>query len=406
LALQQPTKEDNKPMPKQMVDTQLLMAEILLEGKNAKEAVTMYQPLIDQLKGEKKSEEKTETKTEAKEEPKGEGKDEKAEAKPPELDITMLRIFSGSVKAYLELGDFAKAGEAAGVMADITPDDRAANGTLHAFEDLLDKHRKAAETKLKAARDKNDSIAINEAQAKVDATRTALGNLLTKLAGRKRFPVPNLVRYAETMAELGMASESNKLYEQILEISKSANEANKGKAELIAMLVEGRLIVQLRKEGKYAEALDHADALIKAHSNLLDPMIAKALVLQDWADKDASHLDDAAGQWLEVRNMLASSLKKPSDPQKVAEWQKFRDQYYDAIYSAADCRHKQAQILLKGDKTKAVAKATEGAQLLYGMLIQNEKLNDKQETIDKYQDLLKKLKLIISGPSAAKKPSV
>jgi hypothetical protein len=419
LALQQEARtaanDDKKPLSKQLVETQLLMGEILLEGKNAKDATALLQPLIDQIKSETKVETKDETKTESKGEAKTEAKEDakgeaKAEAKetspenkPPaaDIDLTTLRIFVSGVKAYLEIGDLVKAGEAACVLADVSPDQAMANSALGTFSDLFDKYRKSGETKLKAAREANNAIETSAAEARIEASRTALINLLKKLALRKRFAVPNLMHFAELLAELGLATESNKLYEDVLKMCEGTNNP---KAAQYRDAIQARVIDQLRKESKYERAVEVADDLIKAHPNALEPKMAKGRVLQEWSEKDPSHLDAAVELWLELRNFLAPSLKRPADPRKIPDWQKIQDQYYDAIYNAAEGRFKQAQMSLKGsDKTKAVAKATEGAQLLYGQLIQSEKLNGKQEMVDKYQDLLKKLRLIISGPSAGKK---
>ena len=45
--------EPGKPLPKYMLDTQLLLAEVYNEGGEAKEAAALYQPLVDLIKAEK-----------------------------------------------------------------------------------------------------------------------------------------------------------------------------------------------------------------------------------------------------------------------------------------------------------------------------------------------------------------
>ena len=74
--------QPGKPLPKYMLEDQLLLAEVYHEGGEAKQAAALFQPLVDAIKAEK----------------------------PQSFDNNTIRIFLGAVRAYCALNDLDKAG--------------------------------------------------------------------------------------------------------------------------------------------------------------------------------------------------------------------------------------------------------------------------------------------------------
>ncbi len=113
--------EPDKPLPRPLLETQLLLAEVELESAGdatsdedakarATKAAGLVTPLVDWI----------------------------AKEKPKPLDTTLLRVFVTAVRANLALGDLAKAQAAAGVLVEQGPDDEVVDGVLYTVARLFD----------------------------------------------------------------------------------------------------------------------------------------------------------------------------------------------------------------------------------------------------------------------------
>jgi tetratricopeptide (TPR) repeat protein len=177
----------------------------------------------------------------------------------------------------------------------------------------------------------------------------------------------------ETLDAIGMTAEANAAFQQILDRAKS----DKGfaKASDRAMVrVRTQLVRGLREQGKFSEALDQVDQLLKENPNSLEPLVEKGKILQAWAEKDSAKFDDAVTQWTTVRNRLQAFREKPKE-------------YYDANYNVALCLVRMAE----KSKNSAIAldRSKKAEQVLKAILILNPSM-DGPDRVAQYKALLDK----------------
>jgi tetratricopeptide (TPR) repeat protein len=338
--------EAGRPLPKYYMEMQLLLAEIRNEGGQHKEAVALYQPMIDMIEAEK----------------------------PQTLDATTLRIFLGAVRAYSALGQLDKAGKVSTLLIDLGPDTLEVNAGLIEFAKLLNlecKKASAVVTELESA--KNDEE-LNKAKVRLASLQELLGKILLKLADRREVSLAGMMFLGETLNSLGMTAQAGGELQKILDRAKTDKDFAKA-AEKAMPRIRTELLKTLRERGKFDEALAQVDQLIKEHPNALDPLMEKGKILEAWAEKDPTKFDDAVAHWAMVRNRLQPLANRPGCPAE----------YFDVMYNVAKCLVREAQ--QSKDKTVVLDRAKKAEQVLKAPLILNPTLNGP-DMVAKYKVLL------------------
>ncbi|MHB1036939.1 MAG: hypothetical protein ACYC35_20095 [Pirellulales bacterium] len=340
LDLQRKTVEAGKPLPRAVMETQLLLAEVHLEGGQADKAAPLLQPLVDAFKG----------------------------AKNQSLDNLTLRTFVAAVRAYVALADLAKAGEVATVLTESGGDIPEVNSVLVGFARQLHAELKAAQGVVEGAGVANtDPKAVEAAQKKLTSTQDILVKVLEQLAKRQQNTLAGMVFIGDTCAELRMSDKAREQYQRILKKAADDPALTQTYAKALTR-TRAQLVGLLRSEGKFDEAGKEVDVLIKDNPRALEPLMEKGRILQAQAETDPKHYDAAVGHWTKLRTMLARMQRKPPE-------------YYEVIYNTAFCLAGQSD--RSGDKTKAA----QSEQLLKSTLVLSPKLSGP-DMVAKYKALL------------------
>ena len=338
--------DSGRPLPKHYLDMQLLLAELRNESGQPKEAVALYQPLIDIIQAEK----------------------------PQTLDATTLRIFLGAVRAYSAMGDLDKAGAVSTLLIDLGPDTLEVNNGLIEFAKLLNLECKKASARVTELETTTNDQEINKAKVRLASLQELLGKIVLKLVGRRELSLPGMMFLGETLNSLGMTAEAGSEFQKIFDRAKTDKDFAKA-AEKATARIHTELFKSYRERGKFDEALAQVDLLIKEHPNALDPMMEKGRILEAWAEKDPSKFDDAVAQWAMVRNRLQPLANRPGCP----------PEYFDVMYNVANCLVREAQ--RSKDKSVTLDRAKKAEQVLKAALILNPTLNGP-DTVAKYKVLL------------------
>jgi hypothetical protein len=337
--------EPGQPMPQNLLDSQLLLAEVYNEGGDAKQAAELYQPLVDAIRAEK----------------------------PKTFDTGTIRVFLGAVRAYCTLNEIDKAGAVSGVLVELGPDTQQVNEVLVGFARLLDNERKKADAKVTELKDSIDANAVAAAQARQASVAALLGKTLTKLSERKELTLAHMVFLGQTLNTIGMTDAASEVFQKILKRTETDPEFAK-RAEKAMSLIRTELLKALRKQEKYDEALKQVNQLIADNRNALEPLLEKGYILEAMAEKDPAKFKEAVDHWSALRNRLQGMRPKPKE-------------YYDVMYNVANCLVREAE------KSKTKAKKAESAKtaekVLKSALILNPKLNGPDAEA-KYKALLNK----------------
>jgi tetratricopeptide (TPR) repeat protein len=345
LDIQRRMVERGKPWPEQLIDTQLLAAEIALDAGEAKEAVGLFAPLVAMIKA----------------------------SRPESLDKTTLRIFRGAVLGYAALGDMQRASDVGTLLLEMGPDQPAVHAALVEFAKLVNEERKKAEAGVSAA-PAADQGAIDAARAQLKAVQNTLGGLVKKLAQRKQLSPYGVVFVADTCVVLEMEADAKELYQAFLErLEKDADFARTGVKAKTRVL--SQLIGLLRKEGSFQEADRQVKELVRTNPRALEPRMEQGRILQAWAEQDPTKYAEAANIWTRLRNVLQGMSKKPPE-------------FYDVTYDLALCL--AAQGMNEKDAEKSKAMLMQSAQVLKSTLVLNPTLNGP-DTVAKYNALLTEL---------------
>ena len=341
-------------LAQQLQDSQLLLAEVRMEGDKVEEALQLLQPMVDALK-----------------------------SKPPAgVDRTTLRILVNSVRAYAALGKVNDSIEVGNILVTGGEDIPPVNGVLIEFSKMIKGEWKKAAGELIAADASKDDGRINNAKLAETSSREALSKLLEKLNERKQYDLGGLVFLAESSLEIGLTDKAREQFQAI--IDRSAADPTFAKVAAKAMTrVRSQLIGILRTEKKYEDALKQVEALLVAQPNALEPLIEKGNILQALAEANPKRYEEAVKWWTTIRLKLSAEKgKKPPA-------------YYDVIYNCAVCLKEQ----------KDPAKSTQAAQLLNGTLALSPAL-DGPDRVEKYKALLKQLQGTKAAPvKPAAKPA-
>lgn len=326
-------------IPSLQFETQLLLAEVLMEEKNYTEAAALYDPLVQDLK-----------------------------TNPPSaIDNNVLRTFVGAVRAHLAAGAVAPAGAAALALAAQTKDEPQHNAILVDFAKLVTLEAKKAEAAVIEAEAAGDAAAKDQATSRWNDTRQVLGQLLDTLAQRQNHQVQHLVFIGDGCAGLGQADKARDCYMRLLSMVEK-DEAAKKAAGAAVTRVRTQLIGLLRAQGKFAEASKQVDELLKTNPNALEPLMEKGRILQSWAETDPKRYAECVAHWTHVRTLLGRVRKRPPE-------------YYEALYNAALC------LLYEARYTKKKEKALQAEQILKSTLTLSPSLSGP-DMVARYKALL------------------
>jgi hypothetical protein len=345
LRLQQKKAEPGEPPSRSLTETQLLLAEVKLNTGNAQEAAALLQPLVDVLTA----------------------------SKPEEVDNTVVRIYTGAVRAYLALDNPEKAAEIGTVLADWGPDVQNVNIALVEILRALNNKRKLAEADVTAASGNANSPAVEQARVKLKSVTDMMNKLLVKMTSRKDFSLLTSVYFADMCMAAGLPDIARETYLRV------ANRAEKDPAFARSggkslMRVRAQLVDLLAKTGDYDEAYKQISQLAAANPRALDLLMTQGRILLSWSQSDPSHYKQAAEHWAKLRNMLQGTLKKPPE-------------YYEATYNWAASLYGQASETK--DKTQAAEMAKQAVQLLKSTLVLSPELSGP-DMVEQYNALLKK----------------
>lgn len=359
------TESGGAALAQSLQDTQLLLAEVRLEGDLMEEALQLLQPMVEALK-----------------------------AKPPAgVDRTTLRILVNSVRAYAALGKVNDSIEVGNILVTGGEDIPPVNGVLIEFAKMIKGEWKKGAAELIAAEESKEEGRINNAKLSETNSKEALVKLLKKLNERKQYDLTGLVFLAESSLEISQSladepradfqKKARDQFQAIIDREQSDPAFAKVAAKAMTR-VRSQLIGLLREEKKYPEALAQVEALLKAQPNALEPMIEKGNIMQALAETDPKKYDDAVKWWSGIRNKLQNQPgKKPPA-------------YYEVVYNTAFCLVAQKQ----------PEKNTQASQLLSATLALAPSL-DGPDRVEKYKALLKQLPAAKAAPAkpAAAKPA-
>ncbi len=345
--------------PDTLMETQVLLAQIYLEGNQNKEALAVLQPVVDLI----------------------------LKIKPTELSDMMVEVFRLGVRANLGLKNFDEAGKVGGVLIDLGPDNPRVNGTLVQFIQRVDAERRVLETTLNTLPDSTPPAELDRIRNDLQSIKTMLGNMLLKMSTREQLNATSMVYIGRLFGELDMLDESEKQYRNLLKKADDDPDFRKDAEKLFAW-VRSKQIELLRKRGKYPEALEQAKKLSEEYKGALEPLVAQAEILQAWAEKDPSKYDDAIGKWTEIRRKL--ERKQPHPPA-----------YYDSVYNTSALLLSQAKKLMATNKEAGLEKGRTGEKVINSLLIGLPNLDGNPETKAKFTKLKNQLIFLRGGKPEA-----
>jgi len=299
-----------------------------------------------------------------------------------------MRVFLGAVRSYAALNDLDNAGKVGAMLVDSGPDIVPVNNALVEFAKLVQLEYKKAEALATDPPDPNDAEAVAKIQDKFKALQTMFGELLTKLAAREQHSLGGLVYLADTCASIGMTAEAKTQYEQILTRAQD-DPAFAAQAEKAMVRVRAQLSELLSKEGKYQEAFEQVEELVKAtKSRALEPLMGKGRILQGWASQEPAKYQDAVKHWAWLRNLLGAM------PKKLPE-------YYEVTYNSAYCLTQAAK---NAKDTEAATLAKQAEQLLKSTLVLSPQLTGP-DMVARYNALLDEVGALLGRkPAEEQKP--
>lgn len=332
-------------------DTQLLLAEVRMEGDQMEEALQLLQPMVNSLKSQP----------------------------PTGLDSTTLRILVNAMRAYAALDKVGDSVDVGNLLVTGGEDTPRVNAVLIEFAKMTKGEWKKAAAELISAEESKEEGRINNAKLADTNTREALSKLLEKLNERKQYDLSGLVFLAETSLEIGLTEKARDQFQAI--IDRASTDPAFAKLAAKAMTrVRSQLIGLLRAEKKYEEALKQVEALLQQQPNALEPLIEKGNILQALAEADPKRYDEAVKWWTSIRLKLQNVPgKKPPA-------------YYEVVYNVAFCLAAQNQ----------PEKNTQAAQLLNATLALSPAL-DGPDRVAKYKALLKQLPATKAAPAKSTK---
>jgi tetratricopeptide (TPR) repeat protein len=324
----------------QAAEAQLLLAEVLMEGRQYQQAVTLLEPLVARVRA----------------------------LRPQSIDLATFGTVMAAIRARLALGQTEQAAKTASVLLEISADQPAMNQSLVNFLRLLAREQQQAEAVI--ARPGAAAKAVEEAQTKAAALRQLLGKLLAPLLKRHEFSLADMAHLGDLCAAVGMNDEALAQYRRLLDKAPQDPDADKATKSLIVR-ARAQIVGLLRAADKYEDALGQIDQLIAENPGFLAPLVTRAEILENWGRRDPAKYEPAVAQWAEVRVRLGRQAVRPPA-------------YYQAVYGTAFCLFGQWKA------TKDASFLTQAEQVLKSTLVLNSKLNGP-DMVAKYKDLLKQI---------------
>jgi tetratricopeptide (TPR) repeat protein len=325
----------------QLAETQLLLAEVLIEGRQYPQAIELLDPLVSKVSA----------------------------LRPETIDNATFRTFMGAVRAHLATGDTTRAGATVMSLIEVAQDNAQFNEVLVTFARLMARELDRAET-AKTAAVSGDAKTFAEANAKAAGLKQLLRKMLDALLKRQQLSLADMVHLGDLCSVAGSNEQALAQYQRILDRVQQDPEAAQ-KAGRAIIRVRAQLVGLLRTQGKFEEAAKQCDELIAKNPRALEPRMVKGFILEDWAKQNPEKFVDAVAQWTEVRMMLGRMAQKPPE-------------YYDVIYHTASCLFELYQ------KTKDAARLQQAEQVLKSTLVLSPNLNG-QERVEQYRELLKRI---------------
>lgn len=324
----------------QLADVQLLLADVLLEGRAYRDVVTLLDALV-------------------------------ARGKSPAmatLDPSAFRALAATARARLALGDNVAAGETMLVLIQKAADEKRCNELLVNLARLVRQewNRQAAST---AGASGKPPPAAEAAAVQRETLRQLLLKTLPALAARREHSAANRTHLGDLCAELGLNDEATRQFGLGLQAGGGPLAAKDGSRVPVRARVQ--LVNLLRSQGKFAEAAKLNDELIGEYPRHIELRLTKARLLEDWAAQEPQKYAPAVAEWTEVRKLLGRLPQKPPD-------------YYDAVYHTASCLYGQWVA------TKDASRLLQAEQVLKATLVTSSKLAGP-EMVAKYQALLKEI---------------
>ncbi|MGW8256082.1 MAG: tetratricopeptide repeat protein, partial [Thermoguttaceae bacterium] len=346
LRLQQRKNNPHQPPSRTLVETQLLLAEIMLSDGKPSQAVDLLQPLLETLS-----------------------------ASPADnMDNLFVRIYVCAIRANLEQGDLEKAADTGKLLADSGPDVSQVNNVLINLVQMLHDKQIKAEQALKAALGSGNIDDLKKAQSKMKSISKVMRELLLIMATRKEYSAGAEVFLANMCLKADLSDTARALCLRVCaKAEKDPNFAKASGKELV--WVRLRLVDLLLRNGDYEEANKQAAQLLKAYPRRLETLMLQGRVLQTWSEKDPARYEQAVAYWSKLRPQFQSLMKKPPE-------------YYEITYNLAEALFAQAR--RADDKTLAAEKAKQAQQLLKSTLVLSPKLSGPEMTA-KYKVLLQKI---------------
>ena len=346
-------------IPRPMFEAALLLADMKMEGDEAREAAALFQELADDVVKEK----------------------------PEKLDPTMLKAFNGAVRAYLQLEEVEKAGNVAKLLIDLGPDDPQTNVSLLSFAGRLEKERKKVEDAVNAAPTPTEA---KEAKAK-----------LKSFEDLARQRPEELVRSRESVAD------GHDLDRADVRQRRTGRRDQGPMREGPPQDRRGRGFRRGRQEGDTEDPRHHDqhDAQGRQVRRCLQAGEQPGRRESQGARAAVGEMPDPPGlvregsrqypkaimEWDRLRNIMERMKKRPAE-------------FYDVVYNEALCFHNMAQSGMaqsgKGNK-ESLDSAKKGEQLLKQLLLLDK--NVSAENVKRYRALIKKLEILqLKEPSSTK----
>jgi hypothetical protein len=346
LRLQRKKIELHAPLPGSLIETQLLLAEILLADGKAQDAADLLQPLVDTVQ----------------------------DTRPENIDNTIVRTFVDAVRAYLAQDNLPQATAVGTNLAEWGPDLAEVNNALLELVNVLGEKYDQAEAELAAVANTVNVTAVNDARAKLKSVTQSIVKLLAKTASRERFSLPATLYLADMCQKVGMDDAAREICLRV------ANQAEKDpayakRAGKSLTWVRVRLLELLAKNGDFQEAHKQAAQLAAANPRALEPLMQQGRILQAWSETDPSHYKETVEHWAKLRGAMLGMIKKPPE-------------YYEVTYNLATALYGQA--CNSNDNAQIAENAKQAQQLLKSTLVLSPNLSGP-EMVARYKALLKKV---------------
>jgi tetratricopeptide (TPR) repeat protein len=355
LEKQKPTVKEGDPLPRQLIETQLLLGESFLEGGTPDKAIPVLDPLVAELQ----------------------------KHKPASIDLTVTRIYFAAVQAHKNQGEIEKAGDVAMKLVEAGDDNTSVNGLLYSVTKFLEKEIQ-----------KQDGLALSEksadkvekAKAAAEKARAVYKQLLEKLAPRQNLTVSQTVLLGDACKDNGLIDQARDLYARIVvrrdDPSFMADKANQNALTHALVSLAGLL----RDQENYGGALAAVNVLIKTHPNALEPLMEKGRILLALANKDPEKFPDAVAHWADLRSRLDRGTKAPPK------------EYYEVVYNCSVCLASEAR------KQQDKAKVLQAEQLLKATMFKHPELSG-EEMKNNYNRLIQTLEKIQKKMPDSPKPA-